>query len=227
MSIMRQNFELATRKLYAWVTGSATPTLSPAISGGDGAPTASDANGSLWLRRNGPAALRRAGAWWPVPVLLYAAPSASTAITGTQENETAFDRNVTVPADMLLSGSVLRIRGAVTYTATTGTETHAIIVKIGSVAILTYASLDPSNNQVTYFDMCVQVRTVGASGTIYALGTAAGVATSGTTNAPVTVATEATLDTTVANLVAVYIDRQTSATDTDSARLDALIVELL
>jgi len=165
-----------------------------------------------------------AGTHYGVGALLGASVAASTAITGATETETNFSTTVTIPANALQAGSTLHIIAMGKYTLTTGAETNDLKLKIGSTAIVTLSGINPANDNYFAFDVWVTVRTAGASGTMVAVGTAVGAALAGTT-AQSTVALDSTaLDTTAAQTVAVAIDRQASATDRDSARLDMLTV---
>ena len=156
--------------------------------------------------------------------LVGASVAASTAITGATETETNFSTTVSVPANALQAGSVLHIVAMGKYTATTGAETHDLKLKIGSTAIVTISGINPANDDYFAFDVWVTVRTAGGSGTMVAVGSAVGAALAGTT-AQATVALDSTtIDTTAAQTIAVAIDRQASATDGDSARLDVLTV---
>lgn len=186
------------------------------------------------MKFNGTYAARLLRRWWKPTDTLYrvgsligAIVAASTAITGTQEAETAFDQAVSIPADMLEAGSVVRIRAQGIHTSTTGTETHTIALKIGATTIYTVASVDPANNDIWVIDVAVTIRTAGASGTCVACGWALATGAHATGTAKAVYLASTAIDTTVANSVAVYIDRQATATDGDSARLDSLIVELL
>lgn len=158
--------------------------------------------------------------------VLYASTAASTAITGATETETVFDTNYTLPADSCAAGTVYRIRGQGIHTATTGAETHSILVKFGSVTLVTKATIDPANNEIFHFECLVVIRTIGASGTLVGSGTL-GVGASGTGTTAINYLGSTAIDTTVANLIGAFIDRQTTATDGDSARLDVLVIEML
>lgn len=164
--------------------------------------------------------------WKPTGGLLYASAAASTAITGATETEAMFDTSYSLPANAPAAGSTYRVRGWGVHTATTGAETHTIAVKFGSVTLLLKANVNPANNDVFYFDVLVTIRTIGASGTLVAIGDLSLGASD--TAAPVTQSTaSSTIDTTAAMVIGAYIDRQASATDADSARLDMLIVEMV
>ncbi len=157
----------------------------------------------------------------------YASVAASTAITGTTETETLFSTQYSLPADSLAAGTVLRIRAQGIHTATTGSEDHSMILKIGSVAISTMAAIDPANSDLFYFDCLLVCRTAGGSGTVVATGTQLAQAATGVGTAKPFFLASTTLDTTAANIIGVAIDRQTTATDSDSARLDILTVEVV
>lgn len=159
--------------------------------------------------------------------LVFRNVAASTAITGATEAETIFDQNYTLPANSFKAGTVVHVRGWGKYTATTGAETHSILLKIGSVTLVTLALVDPANNDYFFVDATVICYDVGATGHIVAHGTelAQGATQVGTAKSWALDST--VIDTTVANIIGVYIDRQGTATDSDSARLDGITVEVV
>lgn len=159
--------------------------------------------------------------------LAYVNTAASDAITGATETETLFSTQYSAPAATFKAGTVVRVRAQGIHTATTGSETHSMILKVGSVAITTMALVDPANSDLWYFDAIIVCRTAGASGTIVATGTQLAQAASGVGTAKPFFLASTTLDTTGANIIGVAIDRQASATDGDSARLDILTVEVI
>ena len=155
--------------------------------------------------------------------LASASVAASTAQLGTVETETNFDTTYTLPANTLKAGTVVRIVAQGIHTATTSTESHTILLKLGSTTIVSKASIDPADNDIFYFDCTLVCRTAGTSGTFVAAGVmAAAVPLTGTCNPFLKGSTA--VDTTAALVIAVAIDRQASAADTDSARLDILAV---
>lgn len=158
--------------------------------------------------------------------LAYASTAASTAITGTTETETVFDTFYTLPANSLTAGCKLRIHAQGIHTSTTSSETHTMALKIGSVTLISKASIDPANNDIFAFDFDVVCRTAGASGTIVGHGSSDFGATA-TANPVTNYLASTTIDTTASNVIGVYIDRQSTATDSDSARLDLLTVEVV
>lgn len=159
--------------------------------------------------------------------LASASVAASTAITGATETETNFSTTYTMPAGTLKVGTVVKIRAQGIHTATTGSETHSIILKLGTTALCTIALVDPADNDIFYFDFMLVCRTSSATGTVVGCGVAmAAAATAAGDAAPVFLAST-TVDCTAAQIIAVAIDRQGTATDSDSARLDILAVEVL
>ena len=168
-----------------------------------------------------------ATAFYRVGALMGAIVAASTAINGTQEAETAFDRNATIPANALEAGSIVRIRAQGIHTSTTGAETHSLILKIGATTVYTAAAIDPANNDIFVIDLEVCIRTAGVAGTCVGAGSALPAGASGTGTMKAVHLASTAIDTTVDNVVAVFVDRQAAATDGDSMRLDHLSVEVL
>lgn len=152
--------------------------------------------------------------------------AASTAITGATETETNFDTTYTMPADTLKAGTRVRIRAQGIHTATTGSEDHTILLKLGSTTLASKAAINPADNDLFYFDFELVCRTAGASGTIVGCGVL-GTGPSGTGTVNPLLLASTTFDTTAAAIIAVAIDRQASATDGDSARLDILNVDII
>lgn len=160
--------------------------------------------------------------------------AASTAITGTTETEANFDTTYSMPANSLKVGTRVRIRATGIFTATTGTETLTLLVKLGTVTLAVTGNIDPATNDIFRIDFEFVVRSVGATGTVVGDGLcqfgarAAALAATGThllaTGSAGT--STATVDTTVANIIAIAIDRQATATDGDSARLDRMTVDV-
>lgn len=156
----------------------------------------------------------------------YRAVAASTAITGTTETEANFSEKYTIPAFSLAGGSVIRVRAQGIHTATTGAETHDILLKLGSTTVASKLTIDPADNDIFYLEAIIQIRTSGSSGTFVAAGTIATGATGSAAPAAFFKASTA-VDTTAALDVAIAIDRQAAATDADSARLDLFVVEVI
>lgn len=157
-------------------------------------------------------------------VMLYSQVAASTAITGATETSTVFDKYYTVTANSPEAGSVIRGRAWGKHTATTGSETHTLALKLGSQAILTSANLNPADNDYWEIDFEIVFRTVGASGTIVARATLSYGASGQAGTVERYFLDSTSFDTTADNILGVYIDRQGTATDSDSVRQDSMIV---
>lgn len=161
-----------------------------------------------------------------------ATTAASTAITGTTETRTVFSQSVSIPAEALQVGTVLKVTAAVFYTATTGAETHTLAVALGSTDVLTTGNIDPANDGCTVIEATIVVRSIGSSGTVVGwgfahTGTRGGSPASQSLFSGTTSTSTQAVDTTGALVVGIAIDRQGPATDSDSCRLDGLVVEIL
>lgn len=151
--------------------------------------------------------------------------AAATPITGATETETNFSTSYTLPANSLTAGSTVRIRAQGIHTATTGTETHTMLLKLGSTTLASVASLDPANADVWVWDFELVCRTVGAVGTVVGAGWFSS-GPSGTGSAKGVALGSTVIDTTAALVIACAIDRQATATDSDSAQLEILTVRV-
>lgn len=156
--------------------------------------------------------------------MLFSQVAASTAITGATETSTAFDQYYTVIANSPEAGSVIRGRAWGKYTAATGTEDHTLALKLGSQAIFTSAAIDPTANDYWEIDFEIVFRTVGASGTIIARAFMRNGASAAAGTPFYYYLDSTSFDSTADAILAVYIDRQASATDGDSVRQDCMIV---
>lgn len=158
-------------------------------------------------------------------VLLYAQVAASTAVTGATETSTAFDKYYTIPANAPEAGSVYRGKAWGKHTATTGAETHTLALKLGSVTIFESGNLNPADNDYWEVEYEIVFRTVGASGTFVASAKLSYGASGAAGTVERYFKDSTSIDTTLTtNIVAVYIDRQGTATDSDSVRQDAHVV---
>jgi len=156
--------------------------------------------------------------------LLYSNIAASTAVTNTT-TETAFDKAVTIPANTLKVGDVIRVRAQAIATLTNATDTLDLQLRLGTTDILATGAVDVANNDIGFIDADIVVRTVGASGTIVAAGhTALGVP--GTVTAKPKLLGSTTLDTTADQSVNVSATWG-AANAGNSVRLDILNVQLI
>lgn len=229
----------------------------PLITSGTAAPTAAVPGGSLYLRSTVGLYARIASAWVQLADFASTAGAAftnqvtttdgvasgtarrvggvasrsvaaSAAQLGTVETETNFSESYSIPANTLKVGTVVRVRAQGIHTATTGAETHDILVKLGATTIMSKTGIDPANSDGFWIDAVIQIRTAGAGGTMVACG-AMGFGASGAAAAQSEnyLLASTAVDTTAALVIAIAIDRQAAAADTDSARLDILVVEVI
>lgn len=161
--------------------------------------------------------------------VLYSATAASNTVTNTTV-ETAFSNSTyTIPANSLQAGDVIRIRGQGLVVGAANTDTITIKVKLGSTAILTSPAPDTVTNDIFVFDTDLIIRTIGASGTFVAGGTASiqtpsAAAGAADITAPSFVGSTA-INTTTTNAITVTVTWSVADT-ADQARLDVLTIEL-
>lgn len=94
----------------------------------------------------------------------------SSAVTNTAA-ETDFSRTLTLPANSLLPGQTLVIKGAVRVTAAVATHTCVLKVYLGSLVLFTSMAIDPVDaGDVISFRVEVDVRSIGTSGKIISDG---------------------------------------------------------
>ncbi len=156
--------------------------------------------------------------------LAAAIVAASTAISNNAA-ETAFDQKLTIPANMLRAGDIVRIRAQAIATSTNSSDTLTLKAYIGATLIIATAALDVSNNDIGFFDIDLVIRTIGASGTFVATGVQ-GIGTPGTvTGKPFNLGSTA-IDTTAA-LDVVIKALWGAANVGDSCRLDVLNVQII
>lgn len=71
--------------------------------------------------------------------------------------ETAFNKKVTIPAGTFQAGDVLRIKGRVRVTVGATTDTLAVKVKLGSLAVLSVSATDYAADSCVTFDISVKM----------------------------------------------------------------------
>lgn len=103
---------------------------------------------------------------------LYSSTAASAAVTNTITPTTFSTGSYTIPANTLVVGDVITIRGQGIATATHSTDTLSIILQIGAgpTTVLTLPALDVANGDTFEFEINIEIRTIGASGTFVAEG---------------------------------------------------------
>lgn len=159
--------------------------------------------------------------------LAYSAAAASTAVT-TTTTETLFSKSLTIPANTLQPGDVIRVRAQAIATATNSTDTLTLKLYVGGLtgtAVANTGAVDVANSDIGYFDFDVVIRTIGASGTLVAAGVL-GLGASGTITAKAAFLASTTIDTTAAQVVGVGATWSTNNAG-NSCRLDVLDVQIL
>lgn len=159
--------------------------------------------------------------------LIYSADGPSNSVTNTIV-ETAFNKSVTIPANRLKKGDVIRVRGQGIVTNQNATDTLTVQLKVGGTAgvqIATTGAVDPATNDLFYIEAYVVVRTVGVGGTIVATGLQA-LGTPGTVTAKPFLKASTVVDTTITQDLVVSAT-WSAASASNIVRLDVLDVELL
>lgn len=156
--------------------------------------------------------------------LLFSAAAASAAVTNTAV-ETAFDKAVTIPANTLRPGDVIRVRAQGTVTAANLADTLDIQLRLGATDVLATGAVDSAVGDIFFIDADITIRTIGAGGTMVAAGhTANGVP--GTVTAKPRFLGSTAIDTTVEQSVNVSAT-WSLANAGNSCRLDVMNVQLL
>lgn len=155
----------------------------------------------------------------------YTAVAASSAVTNTTDETTFSTGSVTIPANVLKVGDIIRVRAQAIATATNSTDTLDIKLKLGSTVILATGAVNATDNDIAYIESDIVIRTIGASGTLVAAGvTANGVV--GTATALPRLLASTAVDTTAALAVAITATWSV-ASASNSCRLDVLNVQLI
>lgn len=137
---------------------------------------------------------------------------------------TAYDQKVTIPANTLSIGSLVRIRAVVHVTTGASSDTLSSILKFGSATLITTPSYDPAVDDL----VAMEAEMIITSATAFRQWVSYGQGASGTGTHRVigTTAINATaIDLTVANDVTVLADW--SADTTDVSKLEYLTVSVV
>lgn len=158
------------------------------------------------------------------------AVAASSAISNTT-TETMFSNFITLPANSLVAGSLLRIRYQGIATATNSTDTLAVKLYLATATtagaitgttLISHAATDVANNDVFAGEYELAIRTAGSSGTMVGVGTYKSVpAAEGTATYKDDILASTAVDTTAALYIGVSA-QWSNASASNSARLDFL-----
>lgn len=149
--------------------------------------------------------------------------AASTAVSNTATETTFSNGTATIPKNSLKVGDVIRIEAQGIATATHSTDTLTVKVYIGSTQLATTGALDVANNDIFLVRITLVVRTIGASGTFVATGTAS-IGASGTATQKIIYVGSTAIDTTVANDITVKATWSVADVG-NSVRMDVFTVE--
>lgn len=148
----------------------------------------------------------------------------STTITNTNVETTFSNGTLTIPANSLKVGDVIRIHARAFCIAQNSTDTHRIRLYINSTTLADSTALALDPNDWVMIDMELTIRTIGATGTFVADGELTTVVAGTPTTVDIIVAST-TLDTTAAAVIT--IKSLASATSTgNQIRLDEFNVQL-
>jgi hypothetical protein len=153
--------------------------------------------------------------------------SASAVAGASSTAAVAFDRSLTIPANALQAGDVVRIRAQGLVVDQNGSDTATIRLRLGGSTLATSPAIDVADNDVFNIDSAVTIRTDGASGTLVASSLGQGPDAAGTDLA---VWGDILASTAVNTTAAITVDAtvQFSGSHADNqVRLDTLVVEVM
>lgn len=153
----------------------------------------------------------------------FATVAASAPVTNTAA-ETAFDQIITILANALRVGSVIRIHAQGIATATNGTDELVISLRVGGLDIIVTDSVDVADNDIFVIDMTLVVRTIGTGGTMVASGTQA-LGVPSTANPEIGSLASAALNTVTPTVIDVTAEWD-NADAGNSVRLDILTADI-
>lgn len=94
----------------------------------------------------------------------------SSNITNVTAETTFSNGTVSIPANTLKAGDVIRIRGTAVVTGQNSTNTHQVKVKIGSTTLADSGAVSLAASDVVEFDLYLTVRDIGATGHFVVMG---------------------------------------------------------
>lgn len=159
--------------------------------------------------------------------LLIGAITATSGNVTNTTTETAFDKTVSIPGNLLSAGAVLKIFAKVNVTSGNSTDTLQLKLKFGSQVIATTPAVDVTNGggDLGVLQAVVTIRSIGSSGVATA-GGSSGLGVPGTATLRVDgVAGTFTLDTTAAITVSVTAT-WSAASSSDICALEGLVVSM-
>lgn len=165
------------------------------------------------------------GRQYPLPIVIAGLTAAGTALSNST-TETAL-ASITIPANSLVPGSVIRIKYQGIATLTNSTDTLAVKLYlgptgIGDTTLISHAATDVANNDVFSGEYEIVIRTAGSSGTMVGMGFYKSVpAAEGTMTSKDDILASTTIDTTVDQKI-VLAGTWSVASASNSCRADIL-----
>lgn len=154
----------------------------------------------------------------------YATTAASTLAVAADTNANPYDQSFTIPANTLKAGDVLDIRAFVRVIDQNSTNTLTLRLLIGTVVVSLTGAVQVADDDIGILEATVTVRSIGATGKIFAAGKSA-LDAAGTALGSRGLA-EATLDTTADQAVTVTAEWSAAHADNES-QLEQLTVTKL
>lgn len=103
--------------------------------------------------------------------------TAASATLTSWTSQVSFSNGVLqIPANQLQVGDILRFRGTIEYVAVNSTNTQNVKLSQGTTAsnftntLLATGAVNPTNGNICYFDISVEIMTIGTSGTYNVTG---------------------------------------------------------
>lgn len=154
-----------------------------------------------------------------------AATIADSANVGGTAAPVAFDQTLTVPANLLTTGTTLKIRAVVRFPTTVGTDTALLVLQVGGDALVTSSVVDVANDDTAIITAYITTRAAPGASIDYEGGGACTFSTgaAGTLSTASTLADAQTLATNADITIDVTCDWST--TNANVARLVHLSAE--
>jgi len=157
--------------------------------------------------------------------LLYANVADSAEVENSTV-ETAFDKSVTIRGEELQIGDVIHVFASGMVNDQNSTDTLTVKLYVGTEEIISLGAVDVADSDIFAIDAYITIRTLGASGTLVAVGTYVAPAAAGTAAPLAFRKASATED--ISAAVAITVKGTWSVAHADNeVQLDCFIAELL
>jgi len=160
-------------------------------------------------------------------MLLYQSVADSSEVENST-TETLFDTSYTLPANMLAAGDVLRVKAQAFVLDQNSTDTLTLKLYVGGltgIEIVTTGAVDVADSDLGTIECDIVIRTIGATGTLVAMGTQS-LGVPGTVTAKPFQKASTAIDTTASQVIGVSAEWSVAHADNE-ALLRSLSVELV